>query len=54
VLSANPEKLELISTNPLHEPSNSTPAISNGEIFIRTHQALWCIGEKNSERAALP
>lgn len=53
VIKANPEKLELVSTNPLGEPSNSTPAISNGEIFIRTHQALWCISEKNSERAAL-
>jgi outer membrane protein assembly factor BamB len=53
VLKANPEKLEVVSTNPLNEPSNSTPAISNGEIFIRTHQALWGISEKNSERAAL-
>ncbi len=53
VFKANPAKLELISTNPLNEPSNSTPAISNGEIFIRTHRGLWCISEKNSERAAL-
>jgi outer membrane protein assembly factor BamB len=54
VLKANPEKLEVVATNPLNEMSNSTPAISNGEIFIRTHQALWCISEKNSERASLP
>jgi outer membrane protein assembly factor BamB len=53
VFKANPEKFELVATNPLNEPSNSTPAISNGEIFIRTHRALWCISEKNSERAAL-
>ncbi|HEY0548935.1 MAG TPA: PQQ-binding-like beta-propeller repeat protein [Verrucomicrobiae bacterium] len=54
VFKANPEKFELVSTNPLNEPSNSTPAISNGEVFIRTHRALWCISEKASERAALP
>jgi outer membrane protein assembly factor BamB len=53
VMKANPEKFELISTNPLKEPSTSTPAISNGELFIRTHKALWCISERGSERAAL-
>jgi outer membrane protein assembly factor BamB len=53
VMKANPEKLELVSINALSEPSNSTPAISQGEIFIRTHQALWCVSEKNSEQAAL-
>ena len=36
---------ELLGTNPLGEPSNCTPAFSNGDIFIRTHQALWCIRE---------
>jgi outer membrane protein assembly factor BamB len=53
VLKADPEKFELIATNPLKELSNSTPAISGGEIFIRTHKALWCIRERASERAAL-
>jgi outer membrane protein assembly factor BamB len=52
IFKANPEKLELVSINPLNEPSNSPPAISNGEIFIRTYRALWCISE-NSERASL-
>ena len=53
VMKANPEGFELVSTNPLKDLSNSTPAVSNGEIFLRTHQALWCIGEKNSERASV-
>jgi outer membrane protein assembly factor BamB len=53
VLRANPKQFELLSTNPLKEPCNTTPAVSNGELFIRTHQALWCISEKGSERAAL-
>ena len=44
VLKPNPEKLEVLATNELGEDSNSTPAISDGEIFIRTYQHLWCIG----------
>jgi outer membrane protein assembly factor BamB len=34
-----------IATNPLGETTNASLAISNGEIFARTHQALWCIGK---------
>ena len=52
VFKANPEKLEMVAINALMEPSNSTPAVSHGEIFIRTDQALWCLGE--TRRAALP
>ena len=52
VLRATPEKFEQLAVNPLGERCNTTPAISNGEIFIRTDQALWCVSEKNSERAA--
>jgi outer membrane protein assembly factor BamB len=37
---------ELLSVNPLGEQSNSSIVASNGELFIRTHEALWCIGEK--------
>ncbi|MCA9080260.1 MAG: PQQ-binding-like beta-propeller repeat protein [Planctomycetaceae bacterium] len=43
VLSANPEKFELLAENDLGETSNSTPAFSDGEIFIRTHEALYCV-----------
>jgi outer membrane protein assembly factor BamB len=44
VLRAAP-KFELIATNPLGELSNSTLALSDGEIFLRTHSALYCIAE---------
>ena len=44
VLRAAP-KFEVIATNPLGELSNSTPALSDGEIFLRTHAALYCIAE---------
>jgi outer membrane protein assembly factor BamB len=45
VFKPSPEKFDLIAANALNENSNSTPAISNGEIFIRTFKHLWCISE---------
>jgi outer membrane protein assembly factor BamB len=45
VFRASPQ-FELLSTNPLGEPSNSSIVPSNGELFIRTHKNLWCIAEK--------
>lgn len=44
ILKASP-KFEIVTVNTVKEPSNSTLAISNGELFIRTHEALWCIGD---------
>ena len=44
ILRAAP-KFEVIATNPVGELSNSTLALSNGEIFLRTHAALYCIAE---------
>ncbi len=43
VFKPNPKMFELVSSNPLGESSNSTPAISNGELFIRTFKNLYCI-----------
>ncbi len=45
VFKASPT-FELLATNPLGERSNSSIVPSNGELFIRTHKALWCIGGK--------
>ncbi len=47
VFAANP-KYELLATNSLGggEQTNSSLAISNSDIFIRTFKHLWCIGEK--------
>jgi hypothetical protein len=46
VMAANP-KFELIATNSLGrgEQSNSSVAISNGDVFIRSFRHLWCIGK---------
>jgi outer membrane protein assembly factor BamB len=42
VFKAAPQ-FELLATNGLEEETNSSVAISDGEVFLRTHSALWCI-----------
>ena len=42
VFKAAPQ-FELLATNSLDEETNSSLAISDGEVFLRTHVALWCI-----------
>jgi outer membrane protein assembly factor BamB len=44
VFAAGP-KFELLSENALEDYCLSSPAISEGQIFIRTTQNLWAIGE---------
>jgi len=43
VLSASP-KYELQATNALGEPTYAALAASNGELFLRTYEHLYCIG----------
>ena len=38
-------QFELLGSNSLSEETNSSLVISNGEIFIRTFNSLWCIGK---------
>ena len=47
VFNASPT-YELIGVNELTkgEQTNSSPAISNGQIFLRTFEHLWCIEKK--------
>jgi outer membrane protein assembly factor BamB len=46
VLKAAP-KFELLAVNSIgSERMNSSLAVSDGDIFIRTHKNLWCIGTK--------
>ena len=45
VIKPNPEKLEIVSKNTIDERSNSTPAISDGDIFLRTFNNVYCIGK---------
>jgi outer membrane protein assembly factor BamB len=45
VVAAGP-KFEVLAENPLNEYVLSSPAISDGQIFIRTAQHLYAIGKK--------
>lgn len=44
VFAAKP-KLEVLTRNVIPERTLASLAISNGEIFLRTHQHLWCIAD---------
>lgn len=46
VVRAGP-KYELLATNKLDEYTLASPAISAGEIFIRTEKHLWCMGSND-------
>lgn len=39
-------KFELPATNALGEMTNASTVSSGGEIFVRTFEHLWCIGDK--------
>jgi outer membrane protein assembly factor BamB len=43
VLKAGPT-FEVVARNPLGEKCVASPAVSRGDIFIRTSKHLWCIG----------
>jgi outer membrane protein assembly factor BamB len=43
VLRASP-KFEVLATNSVHEPTNASLAVANGEVFLRTESSLWCFG----------
>jgi len=47
VFNAGP-KFEVVAENPLDDYCLSSPAVSNGQIFIRTDKFLWAIGKGNS------
>lgn len=46
VFVPDPKKFAPLAINKLGEPSNSTPALSDGEVFLRTSKAVYCISEK--------
>lgn len=47
VIKASPE-FEVLAVNSLKENTHSSPAVSNGELFFRTYESLWCVrGKKN-------
>lgn len=40
------QEIKIVSQNPIGERMNASPAISNGKIFLRGEQNLYCIGSK--------
>jgi hypothetical protein len=46
VFKADPKQFAPLALNALGEPTNATPAFSDGQIFIRTARAVWCIGDR--------
>ena len=42
------ETFAVIAKNELGEPVSASPAISQSQIFLRTHQHLYCIGSKKN------
>jgi outer membrane protein assembly factor BamB len=42
------DRFEVIARNPLNELTHATPAISGGQMFIRTEKHLLCVGTKKS------
>ena len=50
-LRASP-KFELLATNSIGEYTNSSFAHSDGELFLRTYESLWCIGAPRTSASA--
>jgi outer membrane protein assembly factor BamB len=45
VLKAGPQ-WEILAVNAMDDSIHATPAIADGRIYLRTHSALYCFGEK--------
>ena len=48
VLRAGP-KFEILAENDFDDYTLSSPAVSDGQIFIRTTGALWAIGQRTTK-----
>jgi len=46
VFAPDPKGYRQLAANDMGEASNSTIAVSNGELFLRTFKSLYCVAEK--------
>jgi hypothetical protein len=46
ILEANTKELKVVAQNKIDELTRASPVFSNGDLFIRTYQHLYCIGSK--------
>lgn len=44
VVIKDSDTLEVLATNPLGERMDASPAVAGGDLFLRGHQSLYCIG----------
>jgi hypothetical protein len=51
VFAAKPTYELLVVDKLKGESTYSSPAMSNGQIFLRTFKNLWCVEEKNNDAA---
>jgi hypothetical protein len=42
------DKFAVLATNALGENSYASPALSDGQIFLRTDKHLWCVGTRRA------
>ena len=45
VMQVSRDGVEFVSSNRLDEPGNSTPAVADGRVYIRTFRNLYCVAE---------
>ena len=45
IFKPDPQKFTLVAENKLDEHTNSTPAVAEGRIYLRTFEHLYCIGK---------
>jgi outer membrane protein assembly factor BamB len=46
VVIKDADQLEILATNSIAEPIDASPAIVGKQLFLRSHQSLYCIAEK--------
>lgn len=49
VFKADPSGFEVVAHNKLGEMTNSSPVPAGSDLFIRTHEALWCLAASAAE-----
>jgi hypothetical protein len=46
VVIKDSDKLEILATNELNDPTDASPALVGKHLFLRSRQNLYCFGEK--------
>lgn len=47
VFQLSPDGFSKLADCPLSDPSNATPALADGRVYLRTDRKLWCIDSSN-------